>query len=75
MGKSMNYEAALDDPVLDAEFDAGFGGNGPTFIAEDAKRIYFVGTYDTATFLSWVWKDLGKYTRGEAQIEQVGGGG
>lgn len=59
---------------LDTEFDAGFGGNGPTFIAEDAKRIYFVGTYDSATFLSWVWKDLGVYLRCEAWIEQVGGG-
>lgn len=56
------YVAAADDPILDQEFDDGFGGpKCPRFVAEDATAIYFPYQYDGATGVCKVLKDIRQY--------------
>ena len=44
-----------NDPILDLEFDSGFGGpECPRFIAQDANGIYFPAQYDGSTWIEVV---------------------
>jgi hypothetical protein len=52
-----------DNPILDAEFDSGFGSpDCPRFVAKDKEKIYFPVQYDGSTWLEWIWLDIDKYT-------------
>ena len=52
----------VNDRILDRKFDADFGSpNMPRFIAEDNEKIYFPLTYDGATYIGWVYKDIHQY--------------
>ena len=44
------YVAKSDDPILDVEFNAGFGGpECPRYFARDSMAVYFPSQYDGAT--------------------------
>lgn len=52
----------VNDRILDRKFDADYGSpNMPRFVAEDNEKIYFPLTYDGATSIGWVYKDIQQY--------------
>lgn len=52
----------VNDRILDRKFNADFGSpNMPRFVAEDNEKIYFPLTYDGATSIGWVYKDIHQY--------------
>lgn len=65
---------SLDHPWLNGEFSTGYGGvQAPSFIAQDSRRIYFIGCYDGSSWLETVEKDFECYVQGQ-DIPTVGGG-
>ena len=67
-------EITADDPILDYEFDDGFGApECPKFIAEDRDRFFFPAQYDGATWLEFVWKDINKYLDANNETPYPGG--
>jgi len=67
-------EVSMDDPILDAEFDSGFGdAECPAYVAEDSKALHFPYTYDGATGPTKVLKDLSLYLLPENKTPYPGG--
>jgi hypothetical protein len=53
---------AHDHPVLDLEFDNGYGGpEMPRFVANDSARLYFPVQYDGATHICAVYRNASDY--------------
>ena len=62
------------EPVLDYEFDSGFGGaNAPRIIAMDNVAIYIIGQYDGSTWMEKIYKDIDVYANMEAEVPYIGG--
>jgi hypothetical protein len=52
----------FDHPVLDADYDVGYGGpECPRFIAEDDQALYFPAQYDGSTWIEVVYKNIDVY--------------
>ena len=63
----------IDDPVLDVEFDSGYGAaNCPRIIADDGAALYFPGQYDGATWLERIVKDIDYYLDVKHETPYVG---
>lgn len=51
-----------DDPILDQEFDEGYGApECPRFVADDGRKIYFPYQYDGSTGIVSVYKNIDVY--------------
>lgn len=67
-------EVGVDDPVLDYEFDDGYGGpEAPKLVAWDNKAIYFPSQYDGATGINRILRDPSGYV-GVIDLPYPGGG-
>ena len=54
-----------DHPILDENFDDGFGGpDCPRFVAKDKNHTYFPGQYDGSTFIVVVSANMDDYLNG-----------
>jgi len=68
-------EIDFNDPILDQEFDDGYGSpEMPRFIAEDDTRIYFPAQYDGLTWIETVYKDIDAYLDPNNSTPYPGGG-
>ena len=66
---------SADHPILDKEFYDGYGGpECPRIIADDGENLYFPGTYDGATWLEVVSKDISTYLDEKILTPYPGGG-
>lgn len=67
---------ADNDPALDVKIDTGYGTcNIPPFIAEDDAAIYVVATYDGASWIERIEKNLDRYLAPKApSLPCIGGG-
>jgi len=64
-----------DHPILDQEFDAGYGSpTCPRFVAKDKDAIYFPDQYDGATSSVKVWLDISRYLDIKEETPYPGGG-
>lgn len=62
-------------PILDKEFDRGYGGaECPAIIAKDAKALYFPDQYDGSTSLVKVMLDIDHYLQDGSHTPYPGGG-
>ena len=67
-------EIPWDDPILDYEFDSGFGGPScPRIFARDGYRIFFPSQYDGATSLVTVNVDPSHYLKNGSVTPYPGG--
>jgi len=73
-GQSEGVWVQLDDPILDVEFDSGFGSAECfQYVAEDDSAIYFPSQHDGSTSPEKVWKDLCRYEEIEVDPPFPGG--
>jgi hypothetical protein len=64
-----------DHKILDKRFNCDFGApNMPRFVADDGVKIYFPVTYDGATSVAWIYKDISLYVT-KPDITPYPGGG
>ena len=63
------------DPILDREFDPGFGGpEMPRFFARDGEKVYFPSQYDGATSVVAAHVDPDHYLLPGSETPYPGGG-
>ena len=59
------YVIENDHPILDEEFNAGYGSpQMPRFFARDGQAVYFPTQYDGATAVERVAIEIGGYVNG-----------
>jgi len=72
---SKTIEIDSNHPILDLEFDDGFGSpNMPRFVAEDENKIYFPCKYDGLTWIAYVYKNINTYVENNELTPYVGRG-